>query len=322
MIKKRIKSYLTGPQLNSVPSSARNNLTGQENMKTKNKLTIIILNYSKTQQAVENVGLLLKQKTDFDCKIIVVDNSGKQENIEILKNKLGNQKKIELIFNQKNLGYIKAHNLIKNKIKGEYVLILNPDVLTKEKKSLAKMIDYMDKNPKIGMIGPKQINDDGKVAMTVRGWPKFYLQVARRTFLRNLPILKKKVEQDEMRHLDYDKIQDVDWLQSSCVLIRRKLWDEIGGFDENYFLFMSDPEICYQVWKRGFRVVYYPEVQVFADGKRLSEGGFLTFFKSWVFRQHVKDSLKYCLKHFFKGDPRKKYYKNNSNYENNSNQNR
>ena len=286
-------------------------------MKTKNKLTIIILNYSKTKQVVENVGLLLKQKADFGYKIIVVDNSGKQENVEILKSNLSDNKNLELIFNQENLGYIKAHNLIKNKIEGEYVLILNPDILVKEKDSLAKMVDYMDKNSEVGMVGPKQINENGEVAMTVRGWPKFYLQVARRTFLRNLPILKKMVERDEMKHLDYDKIQDVDWLQSSCVLIRKKLWDKIGGFDENYFLFMSDPEICFQAWKRGFRVVYYPEVKVFADGKRLSEGGFLTFFKSWVFRQHVKDSLKYCVRHFFKEDPRKKYYRNN--YENNSN---
>jgi GT2 family glycosyltransferase len=289
----------------------------KEPMKTKNKLTIIILNYSKTKQVVENVGLLLKQKADFGYKIIVVDNSGKQENVEILKSNLSDNKNLELIFNQENLGYIKAHNLIKNKIEGEYVLILNPDILVKEKDSLAKMVDYMDKNSEVGMVGPKQINENGEVAMTVRGWPKFYLQVARRTFLRNLPILKKMVERDEMKHLDYDKIQDVDWLQSSCVLIRKKLWDKIGGFDENYFLFMSDPEICFQAWKRGFRVVYYPEVKVFADGKRLSEGGFLTFFKSWVFRQHVKDSLKYCVRHFFKEDPRKKYYRNN--YENNSN---
>jgi GT2 family glycosyltransferase len=289
----------------------------KEPMKTKNKLTIIILNYSKTKQVVENVGLLLKQKADFGYKIIVVDNSGKQENVEILKSNLSDNKNLELIFNQENLGYIKAHNLIKNKIEGEYVLILNPDILVKEKDSLAKMVDYMDKNSELGMVGPKQINENGEVAMTVRGWPKFYLQVARRTFLRNLPILKKMVERDEMKHLDYDKIQDVDWLQSSCVLIRKKLWDKIGGFDENYFLFMSDPEICFQAWKRGFRVVYYPEVKVFADGKRLSEGGFLTFFKSWVFRQHVKDSLKYCVRHFFKEDPRKKYYRNN--YENNSN---
>jgi GT2 family glycosyltransferase len=88
---------------------------GASKMK-KNKLTIIILNYSKTERVVENVDLLLKQKVDFGYKIIVVDNSGKKENVKILKNNLENRKNLELIFNQENLGYIKAHNLIKNKI--------------------------------------------------------------------------------------------------------------------------------------------------------------------------------------------------------------
>jgi GT2 family glycosyltransferase len=277
----------------------------------KNKITIIVLDYLKARRVVENIEFILNQKVDFNFKIIVIDNSCDEKNAEILRKKLKNKKKLELIINSENLGYVKAHNAVNNKIKGQYLLILNPDILLKEKDVLQKMVNYMDKNKDIGLIGPKQINDSGETAMTVRGWPRFYLQVARRTFLRNFPIIKRKVEHDEMKHLDYDKIQDVDWLQSSCVMIRKNLWDKIAGLNENYFLFMFDPEICYQVWKRGSRVVYYPEVEVFADGKRLSSGGFLTFFKSWILRQHVKDSLKYNFKHFLKSDPREKYYENN-----------
>lgn len=279
----------------------------------KNKLTIVVLDYLKAKRVVENVNLVLKQETSFSFKIIVIDNSCNEENAKILKENLSDFDSVEVQINKENLGYIKAHNDVSGKIEGEYVFILNPDILLKKPDILEKMVTYMDKNLDVGMIGPKQINDNGEVAMSVRGWPKFYLQVARRTFLRNLPVLKKMVERDEMKHLDYDKIQDVDWLQSSSVLIRKNLWDDIGGLDEDYFLFMSDPEICFQVWKRQFRVVYYPEVEVFADGKRVSAGGFGTFLKSWVLRQHVKDSLKYCIKHFLKNNPRKKYYENNVN---------
>ena len=282
-------------------------------MKSKKiKLTIVVLDYLKAARVVENVALLLQQKADFAFKIIVIDNSCNKENADLLKKEL-EKENIELIVNSENLGYIKAHNAVSEKMEGGYVLILNPDILLKDDDVLQKMVDYMDKNPQVGIIGPKQMNDNGDIAMSVRGWPKFYLQVARRTFLRNLPGLKGQVEHDEMKHLNYDKIQDVDWLQSSCVMIRKELWDEIGGFDEDYFLFMSDPEICYQVWNRGFRVVYYSEAKVFADGKRVSAGGFKTFFKSWVLRQHVKDSLRYHLKHLFKSNPRKKYYENHSN---------
>ena len=76
----------------------------------------------------------------------------------------------------------------------------------------------------------------------------------------------------------------------------------------DYFLFMADTEICFQAWKNSCRVVYFPEVKVFADGKRLSAGGFKKFFKSRTLRQHVKDSLKYRAKHFFDKNPRIAYF--------------
>jgi hypothetical protein len=72
---------------------------------------------------------------------------------------------------------------------------------------------------------------------------------------------------------------------------------------------MSDVELCVESWKNKLRVVYYPEAQVYADGKRLSAGGFLTFFKSWTLRQHVRDALKYRMKYFLMANPRKEYYR-------------
>lgn len=267
------------------------------------KATIIILDYMKARQIVENVETLQKQQVGFDFKIVVIDNSCNEANAATLRT-LEKFPNVVLRINDKNLGYPKAHNEAGDLIEGEYVLIVNPDIVWKEQDSVAKLVRYMDDNPDIGILGPRQINDGGETAMTVRAFPRFYLQVARRTFLRNLPVLKKKVVYDEMRHLDYDKTQDVDWLQSSCVIIRKKLWDITGGFNDKYFIFMSDVEICFEAWKNDYRVVYYPEVRVWADGRRASAGGFKKFFQSWVLRQHVMDSLKYRFKHFFDKNPR------------------
>ncbi|MDZ4385016.1 MAG: glycosyltransferase, partial [Candidatus Moranbacteria bacterium] len=249
-----------------------------------------------------------EQETNFNLKIIVIDNSCNNENAGILREGLGKYPNIELVINEKNSGYPKAHNDVKDRIEGEYVMILNPDILLKEKTTLAEMVAKMEADPEIGILGPKQVDDNGNVAMSVRAFPNFFLQVSRRTFLRNLPVLKGKVAYDEMRHLDYSQTQDVDWLQSSCVLIRRDLWEKVGGFNDGYFLFMADVEICLKAWQNGYRVVYYPEAQVYADGKRVSAGGFGAFFKNWVLRQHVKDSLRYSLAHLLSSDPRKKYY--------------
>jgi N-acetylglucosaminyl-diphospho-decaprenol L-rhamnosyltransferase len=274
------------------------------------KATILILDYMKGRQVVENVKTLNRQLTDFNFKILIIDNSCNQENAKILS-RLLSENNIDLIINNVNLGYTKAHNSVKHLIEGDYVFIVNPDIEWREKDALKKMISYMEENKEIGVLGPKQIEKNGQAAMTIRAFPKIYLQIARRTFLKKLPILKKKVQYDEMRHLDYSKTQDVDWLQSSCVVLKKSFWDKIGGLNEDYFLFMSDVEICYKAWEAGIRVVYYPEARVWADGKRVSDGGFFMFLKSWVLRQHAKDSIKYRIRHFCKKNPRKKYYLEN-----------
>ncbi len=268
------------------------------------KLTIAILDYKKANRVIENVSFLLNQKTSFGFDVIVVDNSCDEKNAQILKNNI-DRNKIKLVINSKNTGYTKAYNDIAEKISGDYFLILNPDILLKQSDALQKMVEYMDANADVGVLGPKQENDSGELAMTVRAFPRFYVQVARRTFLRHLFWFKEKVAYDEMHHFNYNKIQEVDWLQSSCFITRTSLWNLLGGFNEDYFLFMADAEFCLESWKKGFKVVYYPEVSVLADGRRLSAGGLKTFFQSWILRQHVKDSLRYSWNHLGKVNPRK-----------------
>jgi len=169
------------------------------------------------------------------------------------------------------------------------------------------MLEYLEdkKNKKVGILGPRQINDDGTYAMNVRQFPNLFLQIIRRLSLRNIPFLQKKVEADEMLKMDKAKTQEVDWLQSSFFVIRKKLWDEIGGFNEDYFLFMADSEICLESWKRGYSVEFFAETEVSADGIRCSAGGFKMFLKSWVLRQHLRDAIKYFWKYLFQKNPRK-----------------
>jgi len=272
---------------------------------TKPKISIVILDFLKSKRVVESVAAIERQQTDFSVEIIVADNSCNPENAAKLR-ELESYENVKLIFNEKNLGYTRGCNAGARQATGEYLLILNPDIVMREPDSLQKLLDFMERNPQIGMVGPRQIDEPtGETAMTVRAFPKLILQIARRTFLRHLPILKTAVEHDEMRHLDYGVTQPVDWLQSSFVLIRRDLWEAVGGFDERYFLFMSDPEICWQAWLHDAEVVYYPEVVVYADGLRASEGGFADFFVRWTMQQHLRDAIKYRLRHFGRRNPRK-----------------
>lgn len=269
-------------------------------------VSIVILDFLKSKRVCENVESILNQEVDFPVEIIIIDNSVSEDNAKKLL-ELAKHPNVRLHFNKENVGYIRGNNQGAKMATGEYLLIVNPDIVWRERDTINKLITYMEAHEEIGILAPKQIDEqNGEVAMTVRAFPKFFLQIARRTFLRKLPLIKKWVAHDEMQHLDYNMTQEVDWAQSSFWVIRKSLWDSFGGLNPDYFIFMSDPDLCFKVWEKGYKVVYFPKVTLYADGIRASEGGFGAFFKKWTLRQHVKDSLKYCWSHMFKGNPRKK----------------
>ena len=275
----------------------------------KPKASIIILDFYKSKRVVKNVESIISQKVNFPYEIIVVDNSANPLNSKKLA-PLSKYKNVKVFINETNIGYVRGNNRGVKRAKGEYILIVNPDIIWGDNHNFQELIDYMDENPEIGVLGPQQINDgDGSIAMTVRAFPKLTLQIARRTKLRKLPIIRSLVAHDECRDMNYNTTQPVDWIQSSFWVTRQKLWNKIGGLDPRYFIFMSDPDYCWKCWEEGHKVVYHPEIKVHADGVRASEGGVKEFFEKWILRQHFKDAIKYRLAHMFKKNPRKAYSK-------------
>lgn len=266
------------------------------------KVLIMVLNFMKAERVLHAVQDILNQVGNFDMTVVVGDNSCDSKQAEILA-ALSDNPRVNLQIFGSNLGYIKAHNLMAKDTDADYIFTINPDVLLKDAKTIQKMLDYMLQNPDCGVVAPKQMDDDGSITMSVRGWPNLFLQVARRTFLRKLPIVSSLVARDEMQNMDYSKTQEVPWLQASFNCVRGDLWRRVGGHDERYFLFMSDPEICWQSWKHGLKVIYHPVTIVYADGVRVSAGGLKKFFKSWVMQQHLRDSIKFTVKHLFEKKP-------------------
>lgn len=263
------------------------------------KASIIILDYKKAERVVQNIESIRSQKVNFEYEIIVVDNSVDAMNAEILR-KIPD---IKLLINKKNTGYTIGNNQGVKMSEGEYIFIVNPDIIWKEQDTMQKLVDYLENNPEVGIVAPKQINEDGSNPLTVRNWPRLTAQVSRRTFLRELPYIKDLVAEDEMQDFDYNETQAVPWVQSSFFVLSRKLWNELGGFDEDFKIFMGDTEMCYQTWFTGKKVMYYADTEVMADGKRCSDGSTLSFLNNPVIRIHLKDSLKYQKKHKNKQNP-------------------
>ena len=259
------------------------------------KLTVIIVNYNHKYFPRLAVEALEKSKVNFPFEIIIVDNdSHDEESLTFLK-KAHDDKRITLIRSPKNVGFGKGYNLGARIAQGEYIFVHNPDAMVKEG-SLQKMVDYMDKNRDIGILGPKLVYSSGKIQESCRRNMKFGDLVLKRTPLGKLPVFKQRVTKYLMEDFDHNKIQDVDLITGAAMLIPRKLYEEIGGFDKRYFLFMEDFDLCNEIKKAGYRIVYYPDAEMDHYHKRLSDGNLAKMLTKRVFWLHVMSAFRYFWK--------------------------
>jgi len=263
-------------------------------MAKKILISIVIVDFFKAERVVDNVERILTQQGFFDTEVIIIDNSVDAANQQLLS-QYDDTDNVTLIFNQENNGYTRGCNQGADLCRGDYLFFVNPDIEWKSEATLADVIAVYQKDAGIGIVGTRQLNDDGSIPDTVRRFPNLLAQVVRRSSLRHWPLLKGVAEHYEYVDFDYYKPGNVDWIQSSFMAISRSVWEQIGGFDDRYFIFMADPDICYKCWELGYKVHYESDIVVGADGLRCSAGGFRDVLRNRVLRFHIRDA---CIYHF------------------------
>jgi GT2 family glycosyltransferase len=259
------------------------------------KLSVIIVNYNHKYFPRLAVEALERSKTNFPFEIIVVDNnSNEEESLGFLQD-AHREKRITLIRSPRNLGFGQGNNLGAKAARGDFILIHNPDVTVKED-SLQKMTDFMERNQNIGILGPKLVYSSGKVQESCRRDMRFSYLVINRTLLKKIPFFARKINRYLMNDFDHNKTQDVDLITGAAMLVRRDVFEKVKGFDPRFFLFMEDFDLCKTIRGQGYRIVYYPEVEIRHHHRRLSQGNILLMLTKKVFWHHVISAFKYFRK--------------------------
>jgi N-acetylglucosaminyl-diphospho-decaprenol L-rhamnosyltransferase len=259
---------------------------------------VVIVNYFKARRLLEGLQSLSRQSVAAQISVAVVDNSCDAEERDLLSAS-ADRGSFELIQSRENIGYTKGCNVgAAALMPARYIVLCNPDIAWDDPDALRKLINIADANPGIGMLAPLQYSDDGAMVEISRTFPNLIGQISRR--LRFQPKGEFHLT-DPLLAQRGPPLIDIDWVQSSCVLIRRSLWETIGGLDERYFLFMADVDLGRLAWQSGFRVSVTSAAKVRADGIRASSGGLRTLLTSRAQRSHVMDSIKF----YFLNGPRK-----------------
>jgi len=262
------------------------------------KLVVSIVNYHKAARVVISVGELCKclDLADVDYVISIIDNSVDPEQALLLDGLRSSF--VSVVVNSENVGYTRATNESVRGLSFDYLLILNPDILMPTGFDFSRLINKAD-NEIFSVLSVAQVNDDGEEYSVVRNFPNLLGQIAKRVpMLKSIRLFNSALSR-YMNQIDgaVDKSGCCEWTQSSFWLIKYEVWDSIGGLDERFFLFMSDPDFCLQAkLAHGLDAYYFHEMHVVADGLRASDGGIFQVFTSFSLRCHIRDAIRYYFK--------------------------
>lgn len=169
---------------------------------------------------------------------------------------------ISLFVNDKVTGYGGNHNINLFGSESEFFVIMNSDMLVKSD-TFEKLLAYMEQDGSIGIIAPKVLNEDGSIQYLNKRYPAVFDLFLRKFCPKFLAgFFAKRMCAYEMRDTNYSSIQDVPLLSGSFMMCRTSILRKIGGFDERFFLYFEDYDLCRRFQNEGYRTVYYPEAEV------------------------------------------------------------
>lgn len=223
---------------------------------TKLDLSIIIVSFNTKEVITDCIKSVVKYTKNINYEIIVVDNGSKDGSLERIKELGKKYPQLILIDAKANLGFGKANNLGTKKAKGDYLLLLNSDTLVFDN-AIAESLNRMKKIPEAGAFSCKLLNADRSTQASGGHFPTLGNVFAWQFFIDDLPIIGKAVPSFHPQLGSYDRDQEIDWITGAFMLIPKEVFDKVGGFDENIFMYTEEMELCFRLRKLGYKTIYH-----------------------------------------------------------------
>jgi N-acetylglucosaminyl-diphospho-decaprenol L-rhamnosyltransferase len=219
-------------------------------------ITIVFVSYNTAELTKKAIQTVLASNLTVSYEILVVDNASKDNSVQILKSCFP---AIKLIENKKNVGFGRAHNQLLSLIKSKYVLLINTDAFV-EPDTIQKTFEFMETNSNCGILGVKLIGRDGVLQPSCRYFPTIINLFLSRIGLSNQ--FKKTVQNIDDMEWDHASVRSCDWVPGCYYLVRKELIDQVGLFDDRFFLYYEEVDHCLAAKNAGWDVLYYPFTEV------------------------------------------------------------
>jgi len=264
-------------------------------------LSVIIVNFRNPpllRLALTSLARALGSTLQYE--VIVVDSASTVETQNIVRYDCAPLfERLILVPFSRNTGYTNGVNEGLRRATGEFLLVLNPDIVVLPG-TIEGMMDYLRDHPTVGLVGPGLLNfDDTRQDSCFRFYSPLVM-LARRI---SIPFTRKLVDRFLMRDMELSKPVAVDWLMGSALMTTRNALEQVGMMDEQFFLYLSEVDWAHRFWEHGYTVSYVPTVRMYHYHQRQSKGrfGIIDAVLRQQTRWHIKDAFRYFKKHGLTG---------------------
>ncbi|MGQ2983637.1 glycosyltransferase family 2 protein [Flavobacterium sp.] len=210
------------------------------------ELSVIIVNYNGMKYLNGCFGSLYAQLAGINFEIIVLDNDSKDGSCDHIKQ---NFKEVRLIESTENLGFGRGNNAAVEAANGKYLLLINNDTIVQD--HLLPALEFMRNDESVGALGIRMLDGNGNYIVAAGKFPAPVNMIR----LKNMFLMMGR----EFRSGNFTKpYYNVDWLGGSFLLMPKKVYDAVGGFDKDYFMYVEDVDLCKKVANAGYRRVFMP----------------------------------------------------------------
>lgn len=251
---------------------------------THMKLSVIIVNWNTKELLLSCLNSLYADRLDGKYEVWVVDNASSDGSPEAVRKQFPT---VKLILTSQNVGFGAANNLAIHQSKGEFIWFLNSDTQIKPG-AISPLIEFMEENPLAGGVGSKLLNPDGSLQTSCYPFPTISRELWR---LFHLDAIWKYGVYDQSQW-DPNKPREVDIIQGASLFLRREALDKVGIFDEDYFMYTEEVDLCYRLKNAGWHLYWVPQSEVIHYGgqstQQIAAEMFLALYQSKLqfFQKH------------------------------------
>ncbi len=251
-------------------------------------VSIIIINYNGKELLRSCLSSLYKYTKDVKFEIILVDNNSSEPVDDVLND----FPEIKFLRNNKNLGFAAANNRGLKIANGKYVLFLNNDTVFKEN-SIKKVFDFAESLEPPVFVGCRLLNSDGSIQESVVDFPSVWNTFTESFFLYKMFKKSSKFNKYYLNYIDVSGPVEVDVIKGAFMLCDAQAVKELNGFDERFFFYSEETDLCYRFKKNGGKIYFYP-------GTSITHLGGETTSKNLAFKfiQQAKAKIQFYKKHF------------------------